>query len=30
MKIGSLIIRSIILFSLAAPTAYSQPLRSLP
>jgi Right handed beta helix region len=30
MKIGSLIIRSIILFSLAAPTAYSQMLRSCP
>jgi hypothetical protein len=30
MKIGSLIIRSIILFSMAASTAYSQPLRSCP
>ena len=30
MKIGSLIIRSLLLFSLAAPTAYSQVLRSCP
>lgn len=30
MKIGSLIIRSLILFSLAAPTAYSQALRGCP
>jgi hypothetical protein len=30
MKIGSLIIRSLILFSLAAPTAYSQVMRGCP
>lgn len=30
MKIGSLIIRSLLLFSLTAPTAYSQVLRSCP
>src|SRR5688572_1536566 len=30
MKIGSLIIRSLLLLSLAAPTAYSQVLRSCP
>lgn len=30
MKIGSLIMRSLILFSLAAPTAYSQVLRGCP